>query len=60
MKTIKKVIVGRVIGLYLGFFLLALLIVARLNPEDVVQLEGLRDGQPFDVSLTATERSPIP
>lgn len=38
----------------------ALLIVARLNPEDVVQLTGLRDGQPFDVSLTATERSPIP
>jgi serine peptidase DegS len=38
----------------------ALLIVARLNPEDVVQLEGLRDGQPFDVNLTATERSPIP
>ena len=36
----------------------ALLIVARLNPEDRVEMEGLRDGQPFRVSLTATERRP--
>ena len=38
----------------------ALLIVARLSPGDVVQLHGLRNGQPFDVSLTATERTPRP
>lgn len=36
----------------------ALLIVARLNPEDVVEMQGLRNGQPFRVSLTATERRP--
>ena len=38
----------------------ALLIVARLNPGDVVELEGLRAGQPFRVSLTAAERRPRP
>ncbi len=42
MKTIKKVIVGRVIGLYLGFFLLALLIVARILQLQIVQGEELR------------------
>jgi serine protease DegS len=38
----------------------ALLIVARLNPGDVVALEGLRDGQPFNISVTAAERRPRP
>lgn len=36
----------------------ALLIVARLNPEDQVEMEGLRDGQRFRVTLTAAERPP--
>lgn len=36
----------------------ALLIVARLNPGDVVELEGLRNGQQFNVSVTAAERRP--
>lgn len=36
----------------------ALLIVARLNPDDVVEMQGLRNDQPFRVSLTATERRP--
>ncbi|MDH4073278.1 MAG: trypsin-like peptidase domain-containing protein [Gammaproteobacteria bacterium] len=34
----------------------ALLIVARLNPEDEVHMEGLRNGEPFSVTLTVTER----
>lgn len=38
----------------------ALLIVARLNPADSVQLEGLRDGQQFRVTVTAVERVPRP
>lgn len=38
----------------------ALLIVARLNPEDEVQMEGLRDGQQFRVTLVAVERVPRP
>ena len=38
----------------------ALLIVARLNPEDQVQMEGLRDGQQFRVTVTAVERVPRP
>ena len=42
MKTIKKVIVGRVIGLYLGFFLLALLIVARILQLQIIQGEELK------------------
>jgi serine peptidase DegS len=37
----------------------ALLIVARLNPEDQVQIEGLRGNQRFRVDLTATERPPV-
>lgn len=36
----------------------ALLIVARLNPEDRVEMEGLRDGQRFRVTMTAAERPP--
>jgi len=36
----------------------ALLIVARLNPEDQVEMEGMRAGQPFRVTLTAAERLP--
>jgi serine peptidase DegS len=36
----------------------ALLIVARLHPEDQVEMEGLRDGQRFRVSLIAAERPP--
>ena len=36
----------------------ALLIVARLNPDDVVEMQGLRNGQPFRVSLMVTERLP--
>ena len=36
----------------------ALLIVARLNPEDQVEIEGIRDGQRFRVTLTAAERPP--
>jgi len=36
----------------------ALLIVARLNPEDQVLIEGLRGNQRFRVTLTATERPP--
>lgn len=42
MKTIKQIIVGRVIGLYLGFFLLALLIVGRTLQLQVVQGDELR------------------
>lgn len=38
----------------------ALLIVARLNPGDEIQMEGLRDGQQFRVTLTAVERVPRP
>lgn len=37
----------------------ALLIVARLNPGDEVQIEGMRDGQRFRVTLVATERPSI-
>ncbi len=36
----------------------ALLIVARLNPGDAVEMIGIRNGQRFRVSLTATERVP--
>lgn len=36
----------------------ALLIVARLNPDDQIEMEGLRDGQLFRVTLTAAERPP--
>jgi cell division protein FtsI (penicillin-binding protein 3) len=42
MKTIKKVIVNRVIGLYLGIFILALLIVGRTLQLQIVQGEELR------------------
>ena len=42
MKTIKKVIVSRVIGLYLGFFLLALLIVGRILQLQLIQGEELK------------------
>jgi len=35
-----------------------LLIVARLNPDDSVEMEGLRDGQRFRVTLIAAERPP--
>lgn len=38
----------------------ALLIVARLNPGDEVQMEGLRDGQQFRVTLVTVERVPRP
>lgn len=38
----------------------ALLIVARLNPGDQVQMEGLRDGQQFRVTVEAVERVPRP
>lgn len=38
----------------------ALLIVARLNPGDTVEIEGLRNSQPFHTELTATERRPQP
>ena len=34
----------------------ALLIVARLDPGDLIELEGLRDGQRFRTSVTAVER----
>ncbi len=36
----------------------ALLIVATLNPEDIVEMIGIRNGQRFRVTLTATERIP--
>lgn len=36
----------------------ALLIVARLNPGDTVEIEGLRDSQPFRTTLTVAERRP--
>ncbi len=36
----------------------ALLIVARLNPGDLIELEGMRDGQRFRTSVTAIERRP--
>jgi cell division protein FtsI (penicillin-binding protein 3) len=42
MKTIKQIIVGRVIGLYLGLFLLALLIVGRILQLQFLQGEELR------------------
>lgn len=42
MKTIKQIIVGRVIGLYLGFFLLALLIVGKTLQLQVIQGDELR------------------
>ncbi len=42
MKSIKKIIVRRVIGLYLGLFLLALLIVGRILQLQVVQGDELR------------------
>ena len=42
MKTIKKIIVGRVIGLYLGLFLLALLIIGKILQLQIVQGEELR------------------
>jgi len=38
----------------------ALLIVARLNPGDEVQMEGMRDGQQFRVTVVAVERVPRP
>ena len=38
----------------------ALLIVARMNPGDAVEMEGLRDGQRIRVNLTVTERTPVP
>ena len=37
----------------------ALLIVARLNPEDQVQIEGLRNGQRFRATIVVTERTPL-
>lgn len=37
----------------------ALLIVARLNPGDEVQIEGMRIGQRFRATLVATERPSI-
>ena len=37
----------------------ALLIVARMNPGDAVDMEGIRNGQRFRVSLTVTERIPL-
>jgi len=40
--SIKKIIVGRVIGLYLGFFLLALLVVGRILQLQLVEGEELR------------------
>ena len=36
----------------------ALLIVARLNPGDVLEIVGLRGGQPLTGSLTVVERRP--
>ena len=36
----------------------ALLIVARLDPGDLIELEGMRDGQRFRTSVTAVERQP--
>jgi len=36
----------------------ALLIVARLNPGDTVEIEGLRNTQQFRTTLTVTERRP--
>ena len=42
MKSIKKIIVGRVIGLYLGLFLLALMIVGRILQLQIVQGDELR------------------
>ncbi len=36
----------------------ALLIVARLNPGDTVDIEGLRNTQRFSTTLTVTERRP--
>ena len=36
----------------------ALLIVARLNPDDQLQVEGIRGGQPFQATLTVAERLP--
>ena len=34
----------------------ALLIVARLDPGDLIELEGMRDSQRFRTSVTAAER----
>ena len=34
----------------------ALLIVARLNPGDLIEMEGIRNGQRFRTSVTAIER----
>ena len=42
MKSIKKVIVSRVIGLYLGFLFLAFLIVGRILQLQIVQGDELR------------------
>ncbi|MFC2080983.1 penicillin-binding protein [Bacteroidota bacterium] len=42
MKSIKKIIVNRVIGLYLGLLLLALLIIGRILQLQIVQGEELR------------------
>ncbi len=42
MKTIKQTIVGRVIGLYLGLFLLALLIVGKILQLQLIQGDELR------------------
>ena len=36
----------------------ALLIVARLNPDDELQVEGIRNGQSFQATLTVAERLP--
>ena len=36
----------------------ALLIVARLDPGDLIELEGMRAGQRFRTSVTAVERQP--
>jgi len=45
-------------GVPIGSRQQALLIVARLNPGDEVNLEGIRDGQRFRTMLMATERIP--
>jgi serine protease DegS len=37
----------------------ALLLVARLNPGDQVQIEGWRDGQPFSATVVTAERGSL-
>ena len=37
----------------------ALLLVARLNPGDQVEVEGMRDGVPFRATLVAAERPQV-